>query len=60
MFSSAARVSIHFMHFCHKEIDFVQDMMAASTATREWFGKDILLTKVLLECMEAVGGGDDA
>lgn len=56
--SSAFRVYIHFMHFCYKDIDFVQDIMAASTATREWFTKDILLTKALLDCMEAVGDGD--
>ena len=56
--SSAFRVYIHFMHFCYKDIDFVQDIMAASTATREWFAKDILLTKALLDCMEAVADAD--
>ena len=52
------RFSIHFMHFCYKDIGFVPDIMAASTATREWFAKDILLTKALLDCMEAVADAD--
>ena len=37
----------------------VQDIRNSSASTREWFGKDLLLTRTLLQCMRTVVEGTD-
>ena len=40
-------------------ICLVQDLKNTSTATQDWFAKDLLLTKTLLDCMGAVALGTE-
>ena len=38
-------------------ICLAQELLGSSTATRDWFAKDLLLTATLLQCMKAVTEG---